>query len=501
MHRTDRGTHFRLIDTAGVDGERLDHLFRQKPNVDSTLLHDMMKQTAQAAFQSDLVLLMFDARVGVTSDLMETARWLRKYRLLNREEAHKKPVLMLANKVEGDAWNYEGSPVLESIVEAERIGFGTVVPISAYHGEGMADIAVAIEQAHARMQEQIIQASKKEPGQAIAKGKAEKPLQLAILGRQNVGKSTLVNALLKEDRVLVGARPGLTRDAIAVEWTWKGRPVQLVDTAGIRKRSRRDHSSTIEDMAVQDALRAMKVADVCVLVIDGGARMLQRQELTIIEAILKEGRSLVVAANKMDLVVEAGTDEDDGYSREDFTKAVREQLEARFPAIRKTPIVAMSSLTGEAVEELMPVVFTARDRWSRTISTGQLNRWLREVLHTHPAPFVGNVRVRIKYIIQTKGRPPTFLLFSNTDTIPESYLRYLTRNFQDTFEMFGMDVRLVTKKASLNPYEPTKKRGGMGLGGREARKKRVISNLKTLGVPKVERHRKRRSTRRSYIMR
>jgi GTP-binding protein len=238
-------------------------------------------------------------------------------------------------------------------------------------------------------------------------------------------------------------------------------------------------------MAVQDAMRAMKTADVAVLVLDAEARMLHRHELAIMDAILREGRALVVAANKMDLIVEHD------YSREEFEAGVRDQLEGRFPMLRKTPIVAMSSLTGDCVHELMPVVFQARDRWARTISTGELNRWIFEVMQGRKPPTVAGKVARIKYMIQTKGRPPTFLLFCNTDQLPDSYLRYLTRNFQDSFEMFGMEVRLAVKKsAESNPYEPTKKRGGSGIGGKEARKQRAIRNLKTTGKPRTGRRRK-----------
>ena len=509
------GTYFRLIDTAGVDGERLDcyNTWQQKQQTskrrrrqqkqnhnndndpDSEMVQAMMRQTSEAALQADLILLIFDARVGVTSDLLETARWLRRNRLKGNNN-NKNSIVVLANKLEGIHWDYDGSPVLDNLTEATRVGFGEVIPISAIHGEGMADIAVLIEESQ-RVKLEELSDNNDDDNEKDHEGassndapKVEKPLQLAILGRQNVGKSTLVNALLKQERVITGASPGLTRDAISVEWSWNGRPVKLVDTAGIRKRSQRDHSSDIEDMAVEDAMRAMKVADVAVLVLDAEAGMLQRQELVIADAVLKEGRSLVVVANKMDLIVE------DDYTREDFTKAVREQLEGRFPMLRKTPVIAMSSLYGDAVDELMPVVFNARDRWARTISTGQLNGWMIEVVHGNPPPPVAGKPVRIKYLIQTKGRPPTFLLFCNVDTLPDHYLRYLTKNFQDTFEMYGMELRFAVKKSSSNnPYEPSRTRSGSGLGGRQARKERMVKLLKKTGSPDQRRRRSRRKNR------
>lgn len=488
------GTEFRLWDTAGVEGaltsqQLMDHKGKSS-NAPSKLQYDMMQQTVKAACSSDLVLLMLDAKhAGVTADLLETAKWLRKVstttatasdtndKTNKQKYLRSKPrIMVLANKLEGDHWNYEGSTVMEHLAEVEtRLGFGEPIPISAQHGEGMADIAVAIDElgqevaAERRSLMDTWFDDELDTDRHVAT--EEKPLQLAILGRQNVGKSTLVNALLGQERVIAGATPGLTRDAIVVDWYWRGRPVKLVDTAGIRKRPRRDHTDDIEDLAVQDAMRAMKVADVAVLVLDAEARLLQRQELAIADAVLKEGRALVIAANKMDLIVEAD------YSQEDFAGAVREQLEARFPILRNTPIIAMSSLTGEAVEDLMPVVFDARDRWAQTISTGQLNRWLAEVLDGRSPPMVSGKPLRIKYMMQAKGRPPTFLLFCNNDKLPDSYARYLVRHFQDTFRMFGMEIRLAVKKSAQdNPFDPAnkKKRRGYGLGGHAARKSRQL---------------------------
>lgn len=461
------GTYFTLVDTAGVDGERMD----SKDPLDKK----MLQQSLEAAKSADLILLMLDARVGVTADLMETARWLRKVK--------QGEVVVLANKLEGDGWSYEGSPVLEHLQEAARVGFGEPLLVSAEHGEGMADIAVIIEQLTQQKRQELGLSDDVNDNE---QEEEEKPLQLAILGRQNVGKSTLVNTLLQQQRVIAGATPGLTRDAIAIEWSWNGRPVKLVDTAGIRKMSKRDNSDEIEDLAVRDAMRAMKIADVAVLVLDAEARFLQRQELVIADAVVREGRSLVVAANKMDLLVS------DQYTPEDFASAVSEHIETRFPILRKTPVVAMSSLTGEGVDELMPVVFNARDRWARVIPTGVLNRWLSEVIYSHPPPMQNGRPTKIKYIIQTKGRPPTFLLFGNTNELPASYLRFLVRNFQDSFDLFGMEVRMAVKKNKTNPFERRRSRSGSGLGGKEERKKRNISHLKSKGAPSKNGGRRRK---------
>jgi GTP-binding protein len=518
-------TYFTLMDTAGVDAERIDLLEGGKSKKDEMEVN-MMKQTLEAARNADLIFLMFDARVGLTTDLAETTRWLRKVGASRMESMDnhddnksngpdvlkisekaewKRRVVILANKLEGDHWsNYfdVDSPIMDHLLEVSRLGFGEAIPISAEHGEGLADIAGLINNLSEEKKtmfgvtdvdeeenDETIMISK--GGTKIERKEKEKPLQLAILGRQNVGKSTLVNSLLKEERVIAGDKPGLTRDAIAIKWSWGGRPVQLVDTAGIRRMAKRDHSDNIEDLAVRDAMRAMKVADVAVLVLDAEARMLQRQELAIADSVVREGRSLVVAANKMDLLV------DGEYSKEEYAQGVRHQIEMRFPMLRETPVVPMCSLSGEAVDDLMPVVFEARDRWAQTINTGLLNRWLIDVMEHQAPPFVHGRPAKIKYILQTKGRPPTFLLFCNVDALPTSYMRFLTRNFQETFSMYGMEVRLAVKKNANNPFHDKEKstRVGMGVGGRDARKKRMVADLKLTGKPKRKGVRRRMQKR------
>jgi len=504
---------FTLIDTAGVDGERLVQLQstkKQNNHADKLLQQQRwlekacMEQTLEAAKTADLIFLMFDARAGITSDLLEITRWLRKMGFShNKQEpekiAQRKAVAILANKLEGDRWSIDSdSPVLEHLAEVSRCGFGEAIPISAEHGEGLADLAVMIAsmttQKRLRMRQDEHTLHDEELKTDAGDGDmTNKPLTIAILGRQNVGKSTLVNSLLKQNRVITGAMPGLTRDSIAIHWIWEGKQVQIADTAGIRRVAQRNHDDNIEDAAVQDAMRAMKKADVAVLVLDAEAQMLQRQELAIASAVVREGRSLVVAANKMDLLI------DNQYKPEDFARQVQEQIESRFPMLRKTPVVAMSSLTGENVDDLMPVVFNARDRWSRTITTGILNSWLAEVIASHPPPNEKGRPTKIKYIMQTKGRPPTFLLFSNQDSLPESYLRYLTRSFQDTFEMYGMEVRLAIKRsASSNPFDSGKRRHGRGVGGKEGRKQRAIETLKSTGTLSTKKRRRFRYTSRRF---
>ncbi|KAL7436777.1 hypothetical protein ACHAXH_007785, partial [Discostella pseudostelligera] len=453
------GTSFRLIDTAGVDGEKIDVAFGKKNK--SSMEGAMIRQTMEAARVSDLVLLLFDGRLGITSDLLETIRWLRKINHAPRpfdpdtddnsdssqsSTRRHREIVILANKLEGDRWaSMDRDHVLDNLAEISRAGLGDPIPVSAEHGDGIADIAVLIAKLTREKRARLGLPEESDSDDAGGMKKTDneiKPLQLAILGRQNVGKSTLVNSLLREERVIAGETPGLTRDAISVPWYWKGKPVKIVDTAGIRRGAKRERSNEIEDLAVLDAMRAMKLADVAVLVLDAQARNIQRQELAIADSVVREGRSLVVAANKMDLIIDAD------YTAHDFACAVQDQIEQRYPMLRKTPVVAMSSLNGENVHKLMPVVFKARERWARVIPTGMLNRWLEEVVDEHSPPMQQGRPTKIKYILQTKGRPPTFLLFCNVTELPIPYLRYLTRSFQDSFDMFGMEVRLVVKKSA-----------------------------------------------------
>ncbi|KAL7529798.1 hypothetical protein ACHAXR_003164 [Thalassiosira sp. AJA248-18] len=486
-------TFFRLIDTAGVDGEKLDVAFGKKGK--TSLDGAMIRQTMEAARSSDLVLLMFDARLGVTSDLAETIRWLRKISNApnpadsesNGDENHHREIVVIANKLEGDRWASMGENyVLDNLNEVSRAGFGHPIPISAEHGEGMVDIAVIIEKL--TREKRLRLGLPEEIEEKVKNVKSEiKPLQLAILGRQNVGKSTLVNSLLGEERVIAGETPGLTRDSISITWLWKKWPIQIVDTAGIRRGVKRERSNEIEDLAVLDAMRAMKLADVAVLVLDAQARVIQRQELAIADSVVREGRALVVAANKMDLIV------DSDYTKTDYANAVQEQIELRYPMLRRTPVIPMSSLHGKNVWKLMPVVLKARERWERVIPTGMLNRWLEEVLDEHSPPMQLGRPTKIKYIVQTKGRPPTFLLYCNVPELPINYLRYMTRSFQDSFDMFGMEVRLVVKKSAENPYAKKSINKTTGVGGWQGRQKRMVASFKRSGRPnqKGRRNRKR----------
>lgn len=484
------GIEFILMDTAGIDGDRIQSMSSKSEK--HSIERSMMKQTMEAARLSDLVLLLWDARLGVTQDLMITARCLRKVGKLSK-------VVVVANKLEGHLSTlHKDSSVLENLEDVLRLGLGNAIPISALQGDGLSDIAILIDK---RKKEKIqdctdpnkVQEHSDDILRNIKDDKDSKPLQIAVIGRQNVGKSSLVNSLVDHNRVLTGSTPGLTRDAIAVEWYWKDKLVQVVDTAGIRKLTKRI-DDPIEDMAVADALRAMKVAEVAVLVLDAKELYIKRQELAFCNAVLNEGRALVIAANKMDLLEISSEN-----SVRDFADAVREQIQTRIPLLRNVPVVPISCYDGRGVSELMPTVLDARNRWSQTISTGLLNRWLGEVVTGTQPPHVDGVRAKLKYIFQVKGRPPTFIVYSNVSKIPEPYVRYLTKHFQDSFKFFGMPVRLVVKKSSkTSPYAcKENKRGGFGLGGKGARFKRRVNEFKT----RRSRSKKRDFHTSSYIFR
>src|SRR5215213_6091581 len=408
---------FRLIDTAGLEEAPPD-----------TLAGRMRAQTERSLDLADVVLLVIDARTGLTPVDRHFARWLRR---------SGKPVVLVANKAEGRA-------VLADLGEAYALGLGDPVAISAAHGEGLGELYERLRSfAPDREAEASLQDAAEEDGgqPPDAKLPDAKPLQLAIVGRPNAGKSTLVNRLLGEERVLTGPEPGITRDAIAIEWQWAGRPIRLIDTAGMRRRARIEQR--LERLSVADTLRAVRFAETVILVLDAG-QPLERQDLTIANLVAEEGRALVLALNKSDLVAD----------RPALVKELREKLENSLPQLSGVALVPVSGLTRFGLAALMKAVFAADAVWNRRIPTGALNRWLARIQERHPPPLVAGRRLRLRYMTQVNTRPPSFALFaSKPGELPDAYRRYLTNALRQDFDLPGTPIRLMLRKSD-NPYAP-----------------------------------------------
>jgi GTP-binding protein len=392
---------FLIIDTAGL------------ADPDSSVLTEAMaRQTMEAIEEADIILFVVDGREGCTPYDKELADILRR---------KKKPLLVLANKCEGTHGTL-------GIADAIALGLGDVIPISAEHGEGMYDLYEAL---HPYIKEEELF---EEDETNISR-----PLQLAIVGRPNVGKSTLINKLIGQERLLTGDMPGVTRDAIAVEWAYQDRPIRLIDTAGMRRRSRIEAST--EKLAIMDTERSIQFAEVVVLVIDATTPF-DKQDLTIADKIIREGRAMVIAINKWDLVED----------KQNFLKEINRILETQLTQVRGIFYVPISATLGKNLPRLMDAVFKVYESWNKRLSTGQLNRWLKYVTQAHPAPAVAGRRIRLKYMTQIKTRPPTFALFaSKIGEIPESYIRYLVNNIRQDFDMPGVPIRIYLR-TSENPY-------------------------------------------------
>ena len=377
---------FRVIDTAG-----LEEVF------DESLEARMRQQTERAIAEADVAVLLIDARAGLTPLDEHFARWLRR---------GETPVLLVANKCEGERGN-------AGLLEAYALGLGEPVPISAEHGLGLSDLHAALEDGG--------------------------PLQLAIVGRPNAGKSTLINRLIGEDRLLTGPEAGITRDAIAVDWLYKGRPVRLVDTAGLRRKAR--VVDKLEKLSTADSLRAIRFAQVVVLLVEADMPM-EKQDLTIARMVVDEGRALVIAVNKWDACAD----------RSAAMQQVRDRLERSLPQTRGVPVVTISALQGQNLDRLLDAVFDAYAVWNRRLPTAALNRWLEAVTEAHPPPAVAGRRIRLKFMTQAKTRPPTFMIAcSRPKELPGAYLRYLENSLRDDFDLPGTPIRLNLRKGK-NPY-------------------------------------------------
>jgi GTP-binding protein len=413
---------FTVIDTAGLEEA-----------FDDSLEARMRAQTEQAVEDANVAFLIVDARAGVTPMDEHFAKWLRRTST---------PVFLLANKCEGRQSE-------SGIADAYRLGLGQPVPISAEHGLGMTDLYDVIDEQMVRWNETQAVLDGKTPDDEVPaeedanvdgdEDDESRPLQLAIVGRPNVGKSTLINRLIGEDRMLTGPEAGITRDSIGVEWSYQGRPIKLFDTAGIRKRAR--VQTKVEKLSVADSLRAIKFAQVVVLVLDADAA-LEKQDLTIARMVEEEGRAIVIAVNKWDAV----------QNRDEVIKDLRDRLERSLPQLTGVPVVTISALRGQNLDGLFKRVLEAYKVWNKRIPTAALNRWLEAVTSAHPPPAPGGRRIRLKYMTQAKSRPPTFAVFcTKADDLPPSYSRYLENALRADFDLYGTPIRLNFRKGD-NPY-------------------------------------------------
>lgn len=404
-----------LIDTAGF--EDVD---------DSSLEARMRAQTEAAIEEADVSLFVFDSREGVTPLDEVFAAILRK---------RDKPVIVAANKAEGKAGEAGAG-------EAFRLGLGEPIPISGEHGEGMAELYAALL------------AFEPEASEIEGEDDDSKPIRIAIIGRPNAGKSTLVNRLLGEDRLLTGPEAGITRDSISVDWEWDGRKIRLVDTAGLRRKAK--VQDKLEKLSTADTIRAITFAEVVLLVMDA-THPFEIQDLQIADLAEREGRAVVFVLAKWDLIEDQAA----------HLTAFREHAERMLPQLRGAPVVALSGETGKGVGHLMPAVIKTHKDWSTKVKTRDLNDWLQMAMQRHPPPAVSGRRVKPKYMAQTKARPPTFVLFSSrADQMPDHYRRYLINSLRESFDLPGVPLR-ITIKSGANPYADGEAKGHSGRGKRE----------------------------------
>ena len=414
---------FTVIDTAGLE-----------EGAEASLEGRMRQQTEAAIEQADAILFMIDARAGVTPDDKYFADLVRRAG---------KPVVLAANKAEGRAGE-------AGFFEAYTLGLGDPVPLSAEHGEGMIDLFDALrlalpEATEAPIEEDEAAAPLRFDDEDGSDLDITKPLRITVVGRPNAGKSTLINRLLGEERLLVGPEAGITRDSIGIDFEWRDRKMKLFDTAGLRRRAR--VTDKLEKLAGADALRAVRFSEVVVLLVDSTIPF-EKQDLTIADIAASEGRAVVIGLGKWDLIEDRGK----------TLIRLREEAERLLAQLRGCPVVPVSGATGEGLDELMRAVIAVHETWNKRISTARLNRWLINTIEQNPPPAVSGRRIKIRYMTQPKSRPPHFVLFGNQlDELPTSYERFLINGLRKTFDFPGVPLR-ISRKTADNPYEG-KKRG------------------------------------------
>jgi len=403
------GLEFRVIDTAGFEDE--------DPH---SLPGRMRAQTEAAVRDADAALFMVDAREGLTPLDEEIGRWLR---------AESTPVIVVANKAEGRAAE-------SGIFEAYRLGLGDPIALSAEHGEGVADLFEALRPHIERIEaEQVDLVDDEDP---LA------PLKLAIVGRPNAGKSTLVNRMLGEERMITGPEAGITRDSISLDWVWNGRAVRLVDTAGLRKRAKVEDK--LEKLSVADTRRTIDYSEIVVLLLDA-TRGLEVQDLKIASQVIEEGRGLIIALNKWDVAENASS----------LFNGVKAALVEGLAQIKDVPLLTVSAKTGKGIDTVLEVAFELRESWSKRISTGELNRWFEGAVEANPPPAPKGQRIKLRYITQVKSRPPSFVVFGNrTDELPESYRRYLVNALRRDLKLGPVPLRLEFRGRS-NPFDKARR--------------------------------------------
>jgi GTP-binding protein len=407
------GHAVRVVDTAGLEEGKA-----------GSISDRMRKQTETAISLADIVLFVIDARAGITPADEAFARIVRQAG---------RPAVLVANKCEGRRG-------LDGAYEAFALGLGDPVTVSAEHGEGIGDLAADVLAGLGLKPKRAAAPDDEEASEDAPAPKAQsRPIRFAIVGRPNVGKSTLVNALLGEDRMITGPEPGLTRDAVASDLDWEGRKIRLFDTAGLRRKARVEE--TAEKLANSDTIRAIRFAEVVVVVIDA-ERPFEHQDLTIAELVADEGRALVIAINKWDLVTE----------KQKVLKDLRETATEKLAQIAGVPIVTISALGERNLDKLMAAAFKAYDVWNRRVPTPDINRWLREAMERHAPPASHGRRIKIKFMTQPSTRPPTFVAFcQRADALPKSYVRYLLNSLRTTFDLPGVPIRLSLRKGD-NPF-------------------------------------------------